>query len=207
MSGMMALAILGSGLVQVTETFTTSQTWTAPANTTNIISMTGKGQDGDPPSYTPGTMTLIQVYNAPGSGGTSQVTNADMVVYANGQFSSGGFAGTGNRSASYTRADLGKDTTGYIVDYYSDGGDITGAATLHNVASNGSPASGQCYVSVSMASGGTIGSNTTGFGKTWPGGNSGPATPATYTNVAVTPGIGYLLNVPAGGSISITYMR
>lgn len=51
----------------------------------------------------------------------------------------------------------------------------------------------------------TTGSKTLGFGKTFPGGVGGPAVPANYTNISVTPGMPYPLTIPTGGSITISY--
>jgi len=53
----------------------------------------------------------------------------------------------------------------------------------------------------------TTGAAATGFGKTFPGGTGGPAPTTTFNNVPVTPGASYNLNIPAGGSITITYWR
>jgi hypothetical protein len=67
----------------------------------------------------------------------------------------------------------------------------------------------QCYdfTQHSTSNPPTTGASTTGFGKTFPGGTGGAATPVTYNNVAVTPGASYKLVVPAGGSITITYYQ
>lgn len=51
------------------------------------------------------------------------------------------------------------------------------------------------------------GANTTGFGKTFPGGVGVPATPATYNDVPVVQNSSYALNIPPGGSITITYFK
>ena len=46
-----------------------------------------------------------------------------------------------------------------------------------------------------------------GFNRTWAGGLGGPANPTTAENVAVTPGGQYVLTIPAGGSITISYFE
>jgi len=51
----------------------------------------------------------------------------------------------------------------------------------------------------------TTGPSATGFGRTFPGGLGGAATPTAYSNVPVTPGTSYSITVPSGGSITITY--
>lgn len=50
----------------------------------------------------------------------------------------------------------------------------------------------------------STGSSTTAFGKTFPGGLGGAATPVTYNNVAVTPGPNSLV-IPSGGSVTFSY--
>lgn len=44
-----------------------------------------------------------------------------------------------------------------------------------------------------------------GFSRTFPGGAGGPATPQSFSNVAVVPGGQYVLTIPANASISISY--
>ena len=52
----------------------------------------------------------------------------------------------------------------------------------------------------------STGASTTGFGKTFPGGTGGAATPTTFNNVAVIAGASYSIVVPSGGSLTITYI-
>lgn len=44
-----------------------------------------------------------------------------------------------------------------------------------------------------------------GFSKSWVGGNGGPATSTSEANVTVVPGGQYVLNIPPGGSITLSY--
>ena len=44
-----------------------------------------------------------------------------------------------------------------------------------------------------------------GFNRTWVGGTGGPASPTTAENVAVVAGGQYVLTIPAGGSITMSY--
>lgn len=53
----------------------------------------------------------------------------------------------------------------------------------------------------------TTGASTTAFGKTFPGGAGGPASPTSFTNVTVTGGSSYSIVVPAGGSLTISYYQ
>lgn len=54
----------------------------------------------------------------------------------------------------------------------------------------------------------TTGADTTGFGKTFPGGYGGPASVTTYaTPFAITPGGAYSLVIPSGGSLTISYYK
>lgn len=48
----------------------------------------------------------------------------------------------------------------------------------------------------------TTGASVTAFGKTFPGGVGGPATPVTFTDVPVSGGSSYPLNIPTGGEIT-----
>jgi hypothetical protein len=89
----------------------------------------------------------------------------------------------------------------------------TGAYPLNNNYGYGSSPSYYAQGLAYFPGGG--GANTTGFGFTFPGGGvSGDypnqvgqeATPASYTNVAVTPGASYSLSIPASGYITIQYL-
>lgn len=51
----------------------------------------------------------------------------------------------------------------------------------------------------------TVGASSTGFGKTFPGGNGGPASITTFTNVAVVSGDPYNIVVPTGGEVTINF--
>ena len=51
----------------------------------------------------------------------------------------------------------------------------------------------------------TIGTTYTFPGGTYSGGVGYPSVGATYNNIPVTPGTGYSITVPSGGSVSITY--
>jgi hypothetical protein len=65
-----------------------------------------------------------------------------------------------------------------------------------------------CRTYTSKTTGGspaTTGAAASGLGKTFPGGVGVTATPASYSNVAVTPGSNPPITVPAGASITITY--
>lgn len=53
----------------------------------------------------------------------------------------------------------------------------------------------------------TTGASTTGFGKTFPGGNGGAASLTNFANVPVTPGGPHALVIPSGGSITFTYFK
>lgn len=54
----------------------------------------------------------------------------------------------------------------------------------------------------------TTGASATGFGLTFPGSTGDVAqTPVSFSNVAVSGGASYALNIPSGGSITITYYK
>lgn len=51
----------------------------------------------------------------------------------------------------------------------------------------------------------STGAATTGFGKSFPGGVGGPATAVTYENIPAVSGDPYVLSIPSGGSLVITF--
>lgn len=167
---------------QVTQTFTSSQTWVAPAGVTLVTSLTGKGQDGAPDTtYTnPSTYTL---------------TTTATEVFDNG-------ASTGSVT-SWT--DPATETSSVPAFYCTAFGDYTlnghyNRCFCYEFAKNTIPG----------ASGGspaTTGADTVGFGHTFAGGYGGAAETTTYNNVSVTPGTSYTMTIPSGGSITIIYFQ
>ena len=108
----------------------------------------------------------------------------------------------------YSRTDLGGGVTvsrGPI----SYRGGPTPANYCDPMVVNGNASTQTCYEFVDKSSyqstPATTGAAASGFGKTFPGGTGGPATPQSFKDVAVTPGQQFSITVPSGGSITISY--
>lgn len=211
-----------------TVTYTSSTTWVCPGGVSNIVTLTGKGQDASGDYWVTGnaTWTLIYPYNVAYSGGTNDwsyfynLALADLAVLN---------AGSGIRSITGTRfnSQIGNNNQ-----FGGMGGgpfSFTGRGSYTLVGQGGPQTSGQVlYSQISgnvysgwigygdVLSSAVAGANTTAFGYTFLGGtvNDGPigsrtgnaATPVTYNNIAVTQGTGYALSIPSGGSVSISYL-
>lgn len=217
----------GIKLNVVSETFTSSTTWVAPATVTNLLAVIGKGQDGASDYQGTITVAYVTVVNsASGSGANSlPITAAGAYntarICAN-LYNAGGYQSAPNAAnrqftfyANNTFAWTDTNPWGF--------GDFPYYLVAGTWSYSGSPLSGSLTYPGSFsysASGGVIypgsaGATTSGFGFGFPGGGlSGTypnatgdaATPASYTNVAVTPGASYSLSIPAGGYITIQYL-
>lgn len=186
MSVFMMLA--ASGLREsATQTFTSNATWTAPA-TTNSVDMVGKGAPGEPAgqdttvAYTDVTTTYVRRDGGPDFVKTSRADD---------------WIGQG----SMTGKDY-CDPPNYFCDPNTDP-NCTVGSTIYSQYQT-------CYhygAYVDPGGAATTGAASTAFGKTFPGGTGGPAVPASYSNVPVTPGQSYSIVVPPGGSVTITYLK
>jgi hypothetical protein len=208
-----------------------TSTFTTPHNVNNLVTVTGKGQDGvsdygdnisypfsilgtsggsgpNPPyanySTTWGRVQEIYNYAAPYIGGTTP--------------SSGITAGLSEilvePDNSYTDIFVEFSPFYYLANrsqfnvtynYWYGPTPTSGNVTWHDVVYNGQEGWGMVW---SWVDSGGSGASTTGFGYTFSGGGySGgtgyPATPATYNNVAVTPNTTY--TVTNNGSLTIAY--
>lgn len=218
----------GIKLNVVSQTFTSSTTWVAPATVTNLLAVIGKGQDG---------------YGTYVAGLSVDFTSVESIVSGSGANSLpipwSGVANTTNITVSRFNASsynplyqyqnraftfYSNNTFSWVnnpeaLPYYV----VTGTWTLGSYGGAPNPPSGNATYGATggyFASGlyfapGGAGANTTGFGFTFPGGGvSGDypnqvgegATPASYTNVAVTPGASYSLSIPDNGYITIQYL-
>ena len=204
-----------------TTTFVSSQSWTAPAGVTSLITLTGKGSDGTAQQdyYTPVTSYAEQF--------TGTLANAPYASWATIYSASNSKYSTLLARVGLSGPSSGIDSQRWRVNSSNNWALVTtannlSAYTIGSVTNNtlGSPkTSGNVVYSTDFGSGATIGwyvavdyytpatngTNTTGFSQTFAGGTGGPATPVTYTNVAVTPGSSYTLTIPSGGYITITY--
>jgi hypothetical protein len=203
----------------ITETFTSNSTWTAPVGVTLIDTVVGKGANGTPGSTTT-SWTDTRIDRVSGvSSGTGKNAGAqswslfqdDAPLMAS-RVNSGGSGGL--EGVIYTGY-IGTNTHDIDISYgvYFDA--IPGTASYYTTGgwkSSGIILSGdygeswiryQRTITVTA----TTGANATAFGKTFPGGAGGPAIPASYSAVPVTPGQSYPIVVPSGGSVTITYQK
>lgn len=218
----------GIKLNVVSQTFTSSTTWVAPATVTNLLAVIGKGQDGVGDYQGTITTAEVTVVNSASGSGTSS-----LPIPAAAGFNTSKICANVYNAGAYQQAvhSMNRQFTFYAnntfswSDSFPYGG--SGLFPYYLVAGtwsySGSPLSGNLTYPGSFgyaASGGVIypgsaGATTSGFGFGFPGGGlSGTypnatgdaATPASYTNVAVTPGASYSLSIPAGGYITIQYL-
>lgn len=212
-----------------TQTFHTSQTWICPLDVIELTRLEGAGVSGQaeiPGYYDPNVnkriyITHVSAFNADGpsaavtpgtlrwedvqgsafialnkvnSGGSGTMLRYDFFDYNNGY-------STQQWVESYTNAVPG---TGSLD--YSLGWKTQGFITYPDFA----------YAYLNWQERGTYhppipattGASSTGFSRTFPGSTgSVPPTPTVFTKVAVTPGQPYPLSIPAGGFITITYIK
>lgn len=218
----------GIKLNVVSQTFTSSTTWVAPATVTNLLAVIGKGQDGVGDYQGNATFSQTSITNsATGSGANSlPISGAaagNLATASTTIFNAGGYV---RNTTIQTREFTFFPTNTYNSQNFYPAG-TSGFYPYFFVAgtwsAQGGPYSGNLnygstgyyYSSGDIIYPGYGGASTTGFGFTFSGGGiSGTypdqvgegATPASYTNVAVTPGASYSLSIPDGGYITIQYL-
>ena len=210
------------------QTFTSSTTWVAPVGVTSLLAVIGKGQDGA--SDAQGTILAAEVTVSNSSGGgTNSLPISASAAYNTCTQCANAYNVGGFRPAYFAvnrDFQFFSNQTFLWVDNYPYGN--TGDFPYYLIAGTwgvvGTPLSGNLswpapYVNYAAAGDiiypGGAGANTTGFGYTFTGGGvSGSypdqvgiaASPASYSNVAVTPGASYSLSIPASGYITIQYL-
>lgn len=213
------LALVASRRELVTETFTSNATWIAPLGTSSLVSLVGEGQDGTPES-TDTREASAQVDSVTGYSSGSGVT-AGALSWGDFQADNTNAYNAINGGGSGKEAGVVYDgypgTNTYNISLYDVVYSNAVAGTASIVTSEGWKTSGAVlagdygfsHISYTQTYtiAATTGADTVGFGKTFPGGVGGPASPVTYNNVAVTPGASYSLTIPSGGSITITYYK
>lgn len=214
MSILMMLALSRKGMrpAITLPPFTTSQPFTIPAGVTVLKKVIGKGSDGSGGSYNESSITISSVGVDPSqSGGTALIRNS---VFTPAATETEKFRGSGTRTVSYTRRiytvgpdDLTRLTSSFQTSVRVRGDRIDSSFTggSANSAITYSDSQATVRVRIVKLDGGTNGSASTGFGKTFPGGIGEAAQELTFENVPVVAGQQYQLNIPAGGSITITY--
>jgi hypothetical protein len=135
-------------------------------------------------------------------------------------------SGYGAAGQPESPGDWGYDVT-IVTKYYKNGvlqSTVTSSDTVYYESApadycNGSQnsngeSSETCYYHSSFdnSSPATTGASTrmtgpSGFSRTFPGGTGGPASVTTFSNVTVNPNGSYSVVVPAGGSLTITYLE
>ena len=194
-----------------------STTWTAPAGVTNLLTVTGKGQDGVAafwqdisgiPLAPPGYILPYWLADVPDETGLNSV---DVEGFAQSQwdlFPANPGAGTVNISWECRRYSPGITSsfygpydircTGTKTKVNNGWGSVyppdTGTRPIYEIGG------GMQFFTPQFD-----GANTTGFGYTFAGGVGAPATPTTYNNVAVTPGATYTINSTGDGYVAVVY--
>lgn len=201
----------GGTLTLTTVTFTSSTSWTAPAGVTNLITVSGRGSNGQSDYYQNSSVANVVV--TPGFGSAVlgpldwSTAYSDCQILVN-DINAGG---TGPRVV----------TPGFSATYYISSSNlylkvifsnpsyqVNGSAVLVN--QNGSPTSGTVtFAAVSASQGvflcnvdvlypGPAGTASTGFSQTFPGGaaSGGTAPITTFNDVAVSPGTSYSIVIP-----------
>lgn len=209
--------ICGRRRQQVTQTFTSNATWTAPITTSRIESASGKGSDGSAATIATVNNLLIDTIQgvASGIGSTSgslswpSFNDAALIVAGinNGTQGSGwngvNYTGHPNSNTYDISIVSGVIAASYIQGSasasYSAGWKMSGAVLASDY--------GQSFISYQYNVPPTNGTAATAFGKTFPGGTAGPASVTPFSNLVVTPGASYSIVVPAGGSLTITYFQ
>lgn len=214
MSLLMALAASNS-LRLVTQTFYSSTTWTAPATTTKLESLTGAGGTGTPAGssrvYERNTLTAI-LQTASGTGPNSGYASWETLKnYAN-----AAAASINSGAATYTGCAISQWTTPsithgvYTGSYPCPTSYVSGSATATAESGNSAGAvtsSGYFALAWDVPYAATTGGSTTAFTKTFVGGTGGAASPSSHSNLTVTPGSGYPLSIASGGFVTISYLQ
>lgn len=226
------LTSLGSGrlisksLKLTTYTFPAgTSTWTAPTGVYRLTSASGKGADGTVPYWTElGAGYYPAVFYGFNLGGTAQGTSmtvGDIRSYSNSNFNSlisslsGATSPATAKYATWPLIQFGWDgtqvtrsdslyggtyyTSGAGYNFYNSG--YSDSTLLSSISST--QIYSQVYGIFEVNSSGTTGLSTTGFTKTFVGGNQTAASITTFTNVAVTPETQY--SIVNYGSLTIQY--
>lgn len=217
------LGLWSSGRNLTTATFTSNGTWVAPASVGMVSVLSGYGAPGQG-DYTGGigTGTLTQTT------GTTQ-PNAPYLDYSSvysyylslaSKVTAGGlqnlyyrywYIDSSNNWGYQDVSIAGVDPT-YIIPGQSYPNIWGSRPTSGNVLFTDPSVGINQGVSVILP--GSAGAPASALGETFPGGTisggyptstGNPATPATYTNISVTPGASYSIVVPTGGQIQIGY--
>ena len=229
MSGVLCALAGAEGPELTSVTFTSNSTWVAPAGTSNVLVLSGKGAPGvsDYPNIFAGqyygAQTATAQSNAPyaqwstpyGSytTGLSQISSRSYPGYGPSTFNYFDliYVDTSDRWGRINFSPINLSAT-YITSY-STGGSGSPPTSGNMTYANTNIISGW-NITVNTISAGGAGASSTALGQTFPGGaytgtypngTGYPATTTTFTNVAVTPGASYSIVVPSGGEVTLQY--
>jgi len=215
-----------SGGTLQTVTFTSNTTWVAPTGVSVLRTMSGYGGAATADTFTTNLgFSQIGAFAV----GLSALTNAPFAQWADlyADYQSELAKVTGNVGVNLLASDnpnyaIGTDDTW---DSNTSPQNKWVSGSSYSVTTFGSPqTSGNILHSAGtdywfiVVNGYELGSNgaaTTGVGKTFPGGTLTGTEPyrttvaavtTNFTNVPVTPGVSYPIVVPAGGSLTITFI-
>lgn len=210
------------------QTFTSSTTWVAPVGVTSLLAVIGKGQDGVSDYQGGISVANVSVSNISGSGGTNALPITASAAYNTANICASTYNVGGYqlvvRAVDREFQFYSNNTFSFSDSYpYGNSGTFPYYLVGGTWSLSGSPLSGSLSYpgSFSYAAVGDViypggaGANTTGFGYTFTGGGvsgsypnqvGSPASPASYTNVPVTPGASYALSIPGDGYITIQYL-
>lgn len=211
----------GAGTTLQTVTFTSNSTWVAPAGVSLVTTASGYGAPGETvPGAWSGTPvnggSIAYSYESTSYTGSpsNTPTYAEVTSTANATLASINLS-TADRTVSFTqiRYFYNPNTNGTYVEYGSSSFRARGSATAGdgpwgNTSSNLVQGLGNgWYFNIERYYEGytTVGASSTAIGRTFPGGDGGPAGTTTFTNVSVTPGTSYSIVVPSGGSVTLQY--
>lgn len=184
MSIMLMLAACGGGQTPTTKVYTSAndgQTITIPASVSNLTLLSGQGGSG-----------------SPASGYWVDYYSKKTIIY-NQRNDQGGVVNTLDGGTTYH---FGEKPANYCDPQgpYVQNGVVNYSQTCYEFTDldfyNETPAT--TGAAATMA-----GPN--GFSRSWAGGAGGPAAATSAENVAVTPGGQYVLTIPPGGSITLSY--
>lgn len=217
--------------VRVTiQTFTTNTSWVAPAGVTSV-NMSGAGS----PATSDYSTYDYTVYISVASQGSSRNENPPFAqwsaFYAEATTALGQInANSGTNQITFQRRNYIIDVDGsYRLSAYAystiwvvgntgaitDGGYATPPTSGDMTYASVSPNAGWLVTAGEARIAGSVGSSSTGIGKTFPGGTLSGSEPyrtavapptTTFSSVAVTPGTSYPLTVPSGGYITLSYV-
>lgn len=210
------LALLGPKLRQITRTFTSNETWVVPFGVPVLATVSGYGAAGQSYTIQSASVTVASVSSTNSAGAnTSSYTWNDLNAILTSTVANLNTGGSGKAYDSVSVTVYNNGNQSASAGIFAVGYEVVGASAIADTSPGWSSSGSISYGSDAFARVGfsyydytpTTGASATAFGRTFPGGTGGPASPTNFTNVAVTEGASYPVVVPAGGSVTITYYQ